>query len=512
MISNGGAPRRASVAASRRRVATVWGATTAVVLLCAALVSDGAAGAGASPTSTAPLPGPAATLSPLTGGHGTFLAEPMPVNLHRVGYVEHEYAASGVATSYTAQGGEPHDGDFTFVPATQAPYKTRVIVRYPADPSKFSGTVIVEWLNVSGGADAEPEWKSLHEEITRAGDAWVGVSAQAIGVVGGQILVPVPPIPGYEGIPGKGLRKIDPARYGSLEHPGDGFSYDIFTQAARAVRAGAALGKLRPRHVLAAGESQSAYALVTYYDGVQPLTHEFDGFFVHSRGAEGLPLVGPGRSADLTQAIGGPPVLFRTDQRAPIIDLQSEADVIGVLDSYAARQPDNPRLRLWEVTGTAHADVHLIGPFADRSIHCGVPINNGDMHIVAKAALAALTTWVDTGRAPVHAPRLDVAPGATPTVQRAPDGIALGGIRTPPVTVPVAALSGAPGANPSVICLLLGQTKPFTTAQLHRLYPSRADYLRKYRATMAATINAGFALSGDRNALAGYADPSAIPG
>jgi hypothetical protein len=510
MTCNVAAPRRASVPAIRRLTAALWAVATAA-LLCGVLSVPSAA-AGADSSSTAPPPGPAATLTPLTGGHGTFLAEPMPVNLHRVGYVEHEYAASGIATSYSAQGGEPHDGDFTFVPAGQAHYRTRLIVRYPADPSKFSGTVIVEWLNVSGGADAQPEWKSLHEEITRAGDAWVGVSAQAIGVMGGQILVPVPPIPGYAGIPGKGLRTIDPARYGSLEHPGDGFSYDIFTQAARAVRAGAGLGKLRPTHVLAAGESQSAYALVTYYDGVQPLTHEFDGFFVHSRGADGLPLVGPGRSTDLTQAVGGPAVLFRTDQRAPIIDLQSEADVIGVLNSYAARQPDNPRFRLWEVTGTAHADVHLIGPLADRTIHCGVPINNGDMHIVAKAALRALTTWVGTGRPPVHATPLDVLPGTTPSIQRAPDGIALGGIRTPPVTVPVAALSGIPGPNPSVICLLLGQTTPFSSAQLHRLYPSRAEYLRKYRAAMAATIKAGFALPQDRNALLGYADPSAVPG
>ena len=56
------------------------------------------------------------------------------------------------------------------------------LVRMPSDPAKFSGTVVVEWLNVSGGVDADPDWTSLHEEIVRRGDAWVGVSAQRIGV------------------------------------------------------------------------------------------------------------------------------------------------------------------------------------------------------------------------------------------------------------------------------------------------------------------------------------------
>jgi hypothetical protein len=66
-----------------------------------------------------------------------------------------------------------------------------VVVREPADKSKISGTVIVEWLNVSGGIDADPDWTSLSEEIVRRGDIWVGVSAQKIGVEGGPVLVKV---------------------------------------------------------------------------------------------------------------------------------------------------------------------------------------------------------------------------------------------------------------------------------------------------------------------------------
>jgi hypothetical protein len=463
-------------------------------------------------STTQPHPsGPAADMSTeLTGGHGVYMGEPTPPDLQSVGYVQHEYAAAGTATSYKSVGALTRNGRWKFVPDGSAPYRTRVVVRAPAKASAFSGTVVVEWLNVSGGVDADPEWTSLHEEIVRAGDVWVGVSAQRIGVEGGPVLVAVSGVPGAQDA-GKGLKAIDPARYGMLEHPGDGFSFDIFTQVARALREGAGLGGLRPQRLIAAGESQSAFALVTYFNGVQPLAHAFDGFFVHSRGAIGLPLVAPGKYADIAGAIRGTPAIFRTDDDTPILDIQTETDVASILDSYAARQPDSDHFRLWEVVGTAHADAHLIGPTA-KYINCGVPINNGPMHIVAKAALRALTTWLTTGKAPPIAPRIDVAPGKTPEIRRNADGIALGGIRTPPVDVPVATLSGAPGPNPSTICLLLGSTKPFSSARLAQLYPSRATYLQRYDVDVDATIKAGFALPEDRAALLAFADPSRIAG
>jgi hypothetical protein len=342
----------------------------------------------------------------------------------------------------------------------------------------------------------------------RHGDAWVGVSAQRIGVMGGPVLVRVE-APGAE-IAGVGLKAIDPARYGSLEHPGDGFAFDIYTQVGRAVRAGAGMGELEPEWLIAAGESQSAFALVTYYNGVQPLTDAFDGFFVHSRGASGLPLVAPGEYADIAGGIGGTPAIFRTDLNTPVLDIQTEGDVTSVLNSYAARQPDDDRFRLWEVAGTAHADAHLIGS-TGSVIDCGVPINNGPLHVVAKAALRALVAWVETGKAPVSAPLLQVTVGASPEIARDADGIALGGIRTPPVDVPVATLSGEPGPNPSTICLLLGSTTPFPEARLSELYPSPAEYEQRYQEGVGAAIEAGFVLAEDRDALLDFAEPSLIP-
>ncbi|WP_076813677.1 alpha/beta hydrolase domain-containing protein [Pseudofrankia asymbiotica] len=457
-----------------------------------------------------PVPGPAADLShPLTGGNGPFIGTAIPVDLNQAGYVQQEYAASGTATSYRAVGSLAGNGRWTFAPNGTAPYNTRVLVRRPADPAKFSGNVLVEWLNVSGGVDADPEWANLYEEITRRGDAWVGVSAQRIGVEGGQVLVTVPGA--GSDLAGQGLKKIDAARYGSLAHPGDGFAFDMFTQVARGLRAGAALDGLHPQRMIAAGESQSAFAMTTYYNGVQPLTQAFDGFFVHSRGAAGLPLVGAGQSADLTGALFSASTTFRTDQNAPVFDIQTESDLTGILNSVAARQPDSDRFRLWETAGTSHADAHLLGSNA-AGIDCGAPINNGPMHLVAKAAWHGLTTWLTTGQAPATAPRIDISQFLIfRSVKRNADGIATGGIRTPLVDVPVDILSGDPGPNLSAICLLLGTTKPLSATRLAQLYPNRAEYQRRYAASADATIGAGFVLSDDRPALIAYSQPNRIP-
>ncbi|CAI7978222.1 conserved hypothetical protein [Frankia sp. Hr75.2] len=405
---------------SRRRAAR---APMAVVLTGLALLALPACWTVPGGGPGGPPPDIAADLSQeLTGGNGPFIGAAVTVDLAQAGYVEHEYAAAGTASSYRAVGGLPQDGRWTFEPDGSASYRTRVLVRRPAQAAEFSGTVIVEWLNVSGGVDADPEWANLHEEITRQGHVWVGVSAQQIGVIGGQVLVQAPG-PGSE-LAGKGLKAIDPARYGSLAHPGDGFS---------------------------------------------------------------------------------------TDQTAPVFDVQTESDLTGILNSSKARQPDSDRFRLWEVAGTAHADAHLLGANA-ASIDCGVPINNGPLHLVAKAALQGLTDWLETGRAPVTGPRVELAEGLLPGVRRDADGIALGGVRTPPVDVPIDVLSGDPGPKLSTICLLLGSTTPLPADRVAELYPTRAAYQQRYGTSADKTVEAGFVLREDRAALLDFAEPERVTG
>jgi len=438
-----------------------------------------------------------------------FIGAAVPASLQEFGYVEHEYVASGNATSYRPATPLTEDGRWTFEPEDTAPYRTRILVRRPENPADFSGTVLVEWINVSGGVDANPEYVAIEEELTRQGHTWVGVSAQIIGVEGGPVAVLAP---GAEaGGAGKGLKKIDPERYGTLEHPGDGYSFDIFTQVARALKEGGpALGHMDPQQLIAIGESQSAMALVTYYNGVQPLARVFDGFFIHSRASFSLPLAAPGDYADIARGFGTLPTIIRTDLNVPVLNQQAENDVIGVLNSIIVRQPDSDTFRLWEVAGTAHADARQLGANAD-DLDCGVPINNGPQHFVAKAALSSLDKWVLTDEPPSEAPRLELMSTNPPKFRRDADGIVLGGIRTPPVDVPVDVLSGVPGPNPDIICILLGSTTPLSAERLAELYTSRDDYVQRYASATEAVIASGFVLEGDREALQAVSDPSKVP-
>lgn len=115
-----------------------------------------------------------------------------------------------------------------------------------------------------------------------------------------------------------------------------------------------------------------------------------------------------------------------------------------------------------------------------------------------------------TGTAPPIAPRLEMTNATPPEVSRDSDGIALGGIRTPPVDVPVDVLSGVPGTNPALICLLLGSTTPLADARLAELYANSADYQQKYATGTDDAIQSGLVLEPDRDLLIAYSQPSRI--
>jgi len=453
--------------------------------------------------------GPAAELTHLTGGRGINLVDIHPVDLEAAGYEEEELAAAGTATSYKAVGELPADGTFELEPDQRAEYRTRMVVRRPADAADFNGTVVLEWLNVTSGIDAGPDWGFAADELLRGGYAWVGVSAQQIGVQGGEAAIEI------EGVPKGGIKAADPERYGELVHPGDAFAFDIYTQVGRALREpGEAdpLGGLAPERFLAVGESQSAFALTTYVNGVQPLAKVFDGFLIHSRGGASLPLGAPGEVSDLAGSIGGPGVQIRTDGAARVLVLEMEGDVLGILGSHRARQLDSERFRLWEVAGTAHADAFLVGDQIGR-LGCEGMVNDGPQRFLVRSALRHLDEWVRTGDAPAEAPRLEVdESGDAPAFVRDQDGIVRGGIRTPLVDVPVATLSGDPADTSNVLCILFGSTTPFTEARLAERYDSADEYLAAYEAAADEGVDAGWVLAEDREELLDMAHPDLIPG
>jgi hypothetical protein len=415
-----------------------------------------------------------------------------------VGYRESEVVLSGTANAYNMTAPANNDGQFTATVRSTAPYTTRAVVMRPADPRRFNGTVIVEWLNVSGGADAAADWMLGHTELIREGFAWVGVSAQKVGV---------------DALKSAGPPRGDPARYTNLSHPGDDYSYDIFSQAGEAIRDNptAVLGGLKPKHLIGIGESQSAIRLVTYIDAVHPLAHVYDGFLVHSRA-------------------GGPPI--RADLGVPVLVLQTETDVS--FSRLGARQPDTKTYRLWEAAGTSHYDYYGLsiqstdtgdgkGAVAvlasmqhptnqpNANFTCGTPINTGPIHYVLDAAFYQLNRWVTQGIVPPVAPRLQTSSSNPVVFATDPNGNALGGIRTPAVNAPIAALSGRPPGGNS-FCFLFGTTTSFTTEQLAALYPSHRAFETAWTKATKSAQAAGFLTKADAKELITAAVHSGIGG
>ncbi len=440
---------------------------------------------------------------PISGTH--FLGQPMSYDLAALGYSNEEYFLAGTARSYTTP--------------QQAAFRTRAVVRRPLDAARFNGTVVVEWFNVSGGLDAAPDWSFVHRHLMREGFAWVGVSAQKVGIEGGGFAAMSFP-----------LKKMNAERYDALAHPGDAFAFDIFSQVARAARAGWLLGELVPRRVLAIGESQSAMFLVTYVNAVDTDARVFDGFLIHGRGGKGAPLDGSsiirGTPAERAEAVrsGNWSVShvagsdrIRDDVRVPVLTVQSETDVVG-LGSAGARQDDAERFRLWEIAGAAHADTYLLvasgaddGGLAPAELarllaptdsvfgmKMDGPMNAGpQQHYVLQAALAHLDRWAAGGPPPPTAARLELVEGGKSPFALDSCGIARGGLRTPWVEAPTAVLSGL-GQSGAEFAFLFGTTRALDPGARARLYPGgRADQLARFEKATRAAVADGFLLEAD---------------
>jgi hypothetical protein len=304
----------------------------------------------------------------------------------------------------------------------------------------------------------------------------------------------------------------------------------MFTQVGRAVKGTKKtdpLSGLKAKKVIAIGESQSAFRMVTYIDGIQPIEKVFDGFFVHSRsnGAASL------SQAPLPVITPEAPTFIRNDLGVPVMTLQTESDlVLPRLEYLSARQKDTKNFRLWEVAGTSHADAYTGGiGFSDTGdgkaeaalldvanadggpLGCTQPINYGPHFSVVSAALHALTNWVADGTAPPRAPRLEVTAGPPAAITRDATGNAQGGIRTPLVDAPTAILRGDGNAGAS-FCPLFGSTLALNDEQLAALYPSHKAYVAAFTKSANKAVRDGFMLKPEAKNFIAAAKASNVGG
>jgi hypothetical protein len=429
-------------------------------------------------------------------------------DLGDVGYQQTEFFIEGTASAFTNVSELGSDGFWVLEPAEQAAYKTRIVVYSPVDPADFNGIVQMEWLNVTAGFETPPSWGTGQLEMRRGGSVWVGVSAQLIGIEGND-----------RGLLPLHLKAVDLARYGSLFHPGDSFSYDMFSQVANAIRNPGAidvLGGLTAEYIIAYGESQSAGRLVTYVNGLQPLYGTFDGYMIHSRGDGASPISqGPMTSISAPAA-----PLVRTDLSVPVMTFETETDVV-FLEFVNARQPDTDKIRTWEVALTAHGDYYTFVSGRDDKvgapvfasvieepsiagfITCDKPMNNGPQHYHFSTAVRALSDWVSAGTLPVTSPRLETNDDNSDYIYDAL-GNAVGGMRSPYADAPSAILRGEPNSGNS-FCRLFGTTALFSAEQMASLYVDEAGYVEAVTAATNDAVGKGYLLPEDGEAIIAWA-------
>ena len=288
------------------------------------------------------------------------------------GYIEQEFFMQGTATSYTGICetsfclSDPTSlvARIPMVVSTGNPYKIRLIVRRPSDPSKFNGKVIVEWQNVTNNWELDVQWYRAANYFIRQGYAYVGVGPQRAGI---------------HSTP-NGLRAWSPARYGTLDVTvggtinDDSLKFAIFSQAGKAIVSPVGVDPLGglpgPRIMIATSDSQSSGNLLAYINTVHQLDPIYPGF-----------------------VLGGPlGIPVRADANTKVLKVASETDVL-YLGEARSRQPDTDRFVEWEVAGGSHSDYHN---FVVNS-----PVRFRDVGIVGTLR-TPLTAWIPRAAAPTY--------------------------------------------------------------------------------------------------------------
>jgi hypothetical protein len=422
-----------------------------------------------------------------------------------MGYIEQEWRLRGQARAYAEDGDWDEDGHWRVKPrgAPQA-FDTRLLLRRPADPARFNGMVVVEWLNTSLGFDVDGGWMLVRDEIVREGYAWVGVSAEAASVAS--------------------LKKIKLERYAQATIADGDMAFDVYTEAALAIREAARhwgdapagdTAKSGPTvRLLAMGYSKSASYLISYINAFQPRSRAFDGYYL--RGATPAAI----RVNDWGLNYVIPPI--RTDVGVPLMQVQTEMEV--ALSWPLSKTPDTDWLRYWEIAGATHFDTHmrdetLAASQGDAGLatpHCFHPANTLPDHLLDHAALHALRQWVMAGTPPPKAPRLQRNDWGF--VKEDAIGNAIGGLRLPELDVPRARYAmfnnfptNALGMWAGFSCIAGGSSSPLDADALRARYANDQAYAQAYKQSADKLLSEGFLRPADHAWLIQQAQAAVSP-
>lgn len=431
---------------------------------------------------------------PVSGGYGRPNGG-LGYDVTEYGYVVQEYFFEGTARAYGST-------------ASPAPYRTRMIVWTPADRQRYNGTTVVEWAEVAVGIELAPEINFQSDMLISEGYAFVLVSTQEEGL--------------------SSLKSNDAERYGPLVHPGNAYSFDIFSQALQAIRhprGVAPLGGLRTDILIAEGfQVMDRFAP----DALNSASPTLLNAYIHN-GADA-----DARLADAFLVDTGAATEPSFRYRVPTLHHLSEDWVT------AAPVPDSANHVTWEAAGAPHADRYAIAhssrpsstaplrtrqeeeAFRDGLDNYGQDLDSNaaicapqsgtssvfPRRFGVKAATAALRDWVRSGIPASSAPPLERHVAFTrpaPKFRRDADGNAIGGLRSPVMDVPVAVYNGE-------TCGIFGTTTPLLPTRLAELYPTHERYVRQLAAAVDDAVARRQLLCQDAATILRKASASAVGG
>ena len=399
------------------------------------------------------------TFKAVTGPGPMFAAlHPLPPNedLARFKYVTQEYFLSGIAQGQ--------------------PYTTRLVVRRPADPKKFSGIVVAEPMHPTGN-----DWMFyfMRTHLMSQGHIAVEVATGSVPL----------------------FVQANPERYKDLEI-GNTQANEILAQAGfllKSDRPEGPLEGLTMRKMILAGTSASAAAVVAYlpahmiYRG-EEMNPIYDGF--------------------LPTSIGGNNTIMQVD--VPVVQMPTMTEVVnGAASGNRYRRPDGDapgdQFRIYEVAGMAHIDSR-VNPIYEPN-PCKYPMSQFPEGLGLAAGLEHLIQWVDKGTIPPGAEYVMVDNDTSndkSVLALDANGNPTGGVRNPyvdvpayqyiapnepeepPVSNPSPMVTALGPGGPALFCGIAGYQLPLPPDRMKALYRNRNDYRRKVEQRTNALIKEGW--------------------
>lgn len=357
-------------------------------------------------------------------------------DMDHFGYVADEYAISGTA-----------DGE---------PYKTRLVVRRPADMSRFSGLVLFEPMHPAGFAHGFE-----HNSVYLMDAGHIAIEVLTLG---------------------QEHLAFNPARYGDHTFSPNQTS-EVLAQAGALIRsARSPIAGAGMRKMILFGTSATSRILTDYLPAhdiflLADGSKIFDGFLPTSNGTRILPV------------------------DVPMIQMPTQHEYMNVATAVQDGDDAGHQFRVYEFAGIGH----LMARHNPRMTPqlCENKPTEYPLELYFSVALHHLLEWVDKGITPPRGERVLVDrnmdnDGSLMVLDE--HGNAVGGIRNPYVDVPfatyVAGNTLAAGQDEALaaVCRLSVYEVPFSQEKLRELYGSKRRFLQEFEASLEEHEAAGWSL------------------